>query len=95
MLQLSLFERAILPDGDDWRAVVRDSSDGTQNLLLTDWQLPELLSIVVVDGPAAPTDLRAVLKGVARDHLGVGDRELADIVFPDSAKVRPLSNLIA
>jgi uncharacterized protein (DUF1501 family) len=41
------------------------------------------------------TDLRAVFKGVAKDHLGVGDRELADIVFPDSAKLRPLSGLIA
>jgi uncharacterized protein (DUF1501 family) len=41
------------------------------------------------------TDLRAVLKGVAKDHLGVGDRELAEIVFPDSARLRPLSGLIA
>jgi uncharacterized protein (DUF1501 family) len=41
------------------------------------------------------TDLRAVFKGVAKDHLGVGDRELADIVFPDSARLRPLSGLIA
>lgn len=41
------------------------------------------------------TDLRAVLKGVAKDHLGLGDRELAEIVFPDSAGVRPLSGLIA
>jgi predicted phage baseplate assembly protein len=57
---LALFERASLPEGDDWRAIVRDSRDGTQNLVLTDWQLPELLSIVVVDAPAAPTDLAAV-----------------------------------
>jgi uncharacterized protein (DUF1501 family) len=41
------------------------------------------------------TDLRAVLKGVAMDHLGVGNRELAEIVFPDSAKLRPLPDLIA
>jgi len=41
------------------------------------------------------TDLRAVLKGVARDHLGVGDRELTEIVFPDSAKLSSLSGLIA
>jgi uncharacterized protein (DUF1501 family) len=32
---------------------------------------------------------------VAKDHLGLGDRELAEIVFPDSAGVRPLSGLIA
>jgi uncharacterized protein (DUF1501 family) len=41
------------------------------------------------------TDLRAVFKGVAKDHLGVGDRELAEIVFPDSARLPPLSGLIA
>jgi uncharacterized protein (DUF1501 family) len=40
------------------------------------------------------TDLRAVFKGVAKDHLGVGDRELAEIVFPDSARLPPLSGLI-
>jgi uncharacterized protein (DUF1501 family) len=41
------------------------------------------------------TDLRAVLKGIARDHLGLGDRELGDIVFPDSARLAPLAGLIA
>jgi uncharacterized protein (DUF1501 family) len=41
------------------------------------------------------TDLRAVLKGVARDHLGVGERELGDIVFPDSAGLRAVADLIA
>lgn len=40
------------------------------------------------------TDLRAVFKGVARDHLGLGVRELAEIVFPDSATVTPLDGLI-
>jgi predicted phage baseplate assembly protein len=57
---LGLFERARLPDGDDWRAVVRDPRDDTQNLRLSEWQLPELLSIVVVDGPEAPDNLRAL-----------------------------------
>jgi uncharacterized protein (DUF1501 family) len=41
------------------------------------------------------TDLRAVLKGVARDHLGVGERQLAEIVFPDSARFSSLPGLIA
>ena len=40
------------------------------------------------------TDLRAVLKGVIRDHLGLGERELAEIVFPDSAAVRPIAGLV-
>jgi predicted phage baseplate assembly protein len=59
VLGLNLFERARLPDGDTWRARTRDPNDGTQSLPLTPWQLPELLSVVVVDGPP-PDDLRAV-----------------------------------
>jgi uncharacterized protein (DUF1501 family) len=43
----------------------------------------------------APTaDLRAVLKGVLRDHLGLSERLLATEVFPDSAGVRPMDGLI-
>lgn len=57
---LNLFERARLPDGDDWRAVVRAPRDDSQTLELMDWQLPELLSIVVVDGQDAPDNLRAL-----------------------------------
>jgi uncharacterized protein (DUF1501 family) len=41
------------------------------------------------------TDLRAVLKGLARDHLGVGERVLAEVVFPDSARFSSLPGLIA
>lgn len=67
---LNLFERARLPDGDTWRAVVRSPADGTQTLSLSPWQLPELLSIVVVDGPDAPGDLRAVPNPFA-DELAV------------------------
>jgi uncharacterized protein (DUF1501 family) len=44
----------------------------------------------------APTiDLRAVLKGVLRDHLGLSERVLAARIFPDSIGVRPLDGLIA
>ena len=44
----------------------------------------------------APTmDLRAILKGVLHDHLGISERALADTVFPDSAKVKPAQGLIA
>ncbi len=39
-------------------------------------------------------DLRAVLKGVLRDHLRVEERRLAADVFPGSAGVRGLSGLI-
>jgi uncharacterized protein (DUF1501 family) len=44
---------------------------------------------------AATTDLRAVIKGVLRDHLGVSERTLGTTVFPDSLSVRPLDGLIA
>ena len=39
-------------------------------------------------------DLRAVWKGVLRDHLGVPERALADAVFPDSGGVAPLDGLV-
>ena len=38
-------------------------------------------------------DLRALFKGVLREHLGVPDRALDSSVFPDSAQVRPLRDL--
>jgi uncharacterized protein (DUF1501 family) len=41
------------------------------------------------------TDLRAVLKGVLKDHLRADERALADNVFPGSAGVKPLAGLIA
>jgi uncharacterized protein (DUF1501 family) len=39
------------------------------------------------------TDLRAVLKGLLRDHLRVEGSVLASSVFPDSADVAPMSGL--
>jgi uncharacterized protein (DUF1501 family) len=43
----------------------------------------------------APTlDLRALLKGLLADHLQVPPRALAESVFPDSAAVRPLRDLL-
>jgi uncharacterized protein (DUF1501 family) len=44
---------------------------------------------------AATTDLRAVIKGVLRDHLGLSERTLGTAVFPDSLSVRPLDGLVA
>jgi uncharacterized protein (DUF1501 family) len=40
-------------------------------------------------------DLRAVLKGVLRDHLRVPDAALAATVFPDSAAAKPVGGLVA
>jgi uncharacterized protein (DUF1501 family) len=39
-------------------------------------------------------DLRSVMKGVLRDHLGVPAAALDSQVFPDSAAVKPLSGLV-
>jgi len=43
----------------------------------------------------ATTDLRAVMKGVLKDHLRVDDRALATAIFPDSDAVAPMSGLLA
>jgi uncharacterized protein (DUF1501 family) len=40
------------------------------------------------------TDLRAVLKGLLRDHLRIEERVLASSVFPDSADAVPMSGLV-
>ncbi len=41
------------------------------------------------------TDLRAVIKGILRDHLRADERALASAVFPGSENVSPLGGLIA
>ena len=41
------------------------------------------------------TDLRAVLKGVLKDHLRIEDRTLADAIFPGSEAVAPMGGLLA
>ena len=40
-------------------------------------------------------DLRAVLKGLLRDHLRADERSLEMAVFPDSAAAKPLQGLLA
>jgi uncharacterized protein (DUF1501 family) len=40
------------------------------------------------------TDLRAVLKGVLKDHLRADDRALAQNVFPGSDAVKPMGGLV-
>jgi uncharacterized protein (DUF1501 family) len=41
------------------------------------------------------TDLRAVFKGLLKDHLRLDERVLADTVFPDSRTVKPMAGLLA
>jgi uncharacterized protein (DUF1501 family) len=40
------------------------------------------------------TDLRAVLKGLLKDHLRADDRVLAENVFPGSTGVKPMAGLV-
>jgi uncharacterized protein (DUF1501 family) len=42
----------------------------------------------------ATTDLRAVLKGLLRDHLRADERALAQNVFPGSDAVKPMAGLV-
>lgn len=44
----------------DWQPLPTTTADGAQVLGLQRWQLPELLSVVVIEGNAAPGNLRAV-----------------------------------
>lgn len=62
--------------------------------VIADW--PGLSVNKLHDGrDLKPTiDLRAVMKGVLRDHLRVAGPALATAVFPDSAAARPLEGLI-
>ncbi len=45
--------------------------------------------------PKPTTDLRAVLKGVLRDHPRVEERALATSIFPGSEAVAPMGGLLA
>jgi uncharacterized protein (DUF1501 family) len=63
--------------------------------VIADW--PGLAERALHEGrDLRPTrDLRTVLKGVLRDHLGVPTGTLSSSVFPSSAAVTPLGGLLA
>jgi uncharacterized protein (DUF1501 family) len=63
--------------------------------IVADW--PGLAANRLLDGRdlRPTTDLRALMKGILRDHLRVADGALAATIFPDSAAARPTSGLIA
>ncbi|MGZ5876224.1 MAG: DUF1501 domain-containing protein [Bradyrhizobium sp.] len=62
--------------------------------VISDW--PGLKPASLYEGRdlAPTTDLRAAIKGVLRDHLGLAERVLAERVFPDSAQVKPMQGLV-
>jgi uncharacterized protein (DUF1501 family) len=62
--------------------------------VIADW--PGLKAVNLYENrDLKPTiDLRAVLKGVLRDHLRVDERALAERVFPGSGGVQPMGGLV-
>ena len=63
--------------------------------VISDW--PSLKPASLYEGRdlKPTTDLRAVVKGVLTDHLGIGERVLAETVFPDSAASKPMRGLVS
>jgi uncharacterized protein (DUF1501 family) len=62
--------------------------------VIADWPSLKAASLYQNRDLAPTTDLRAVIKGVLADHLGLSERVLAQTVFPDSAAVKPMKGLI-
>jgi uncharacterized protein (DUF1501 family) len=62
--------------------------------VVADW--PGVAAAQLYDGRdlKPTTDLRAVLKGVLRDHLRVADAALGNSTFPDSAAVKAMGGLV-
>jgi len=52
--------RLFRQQGRDWQPLPAIAADGAQVLALQPWQLPELLSVIALEGAAAPNDLRAL-----------------------------------
>jgi uncharacterized protein (DUF1501 family) len=63
--------------------------------IIGDW--PTLRAAALYENrDTAPTlDMRALFKGVLRDHLGLERAQLDSVVFPGSAAVAPLEGLVA
>jgi len=63
--------------------------------VIADWPGLKPANLYQARDLAPTTDLRAVIKGVLHDHLGVSERVLAEAVFPDSATAKPMKGLLA
>ena len=63
--------------------------------MIADW--PSLKAERLYQGrDLYPTaDLRGVLKGLLSDQLGLSQKTLAEVIFPDSAGAAPMKGLIA
>ena len=63
--------------------------------VLADWPGLKVADLYEGRDLKPTTDLRAVMKGVLADHLGLNARTLADSVFPNTIGVKPVGGLIA
>jgi uncharacterized protein (DUF1501 family) len=63
--------------------------------VIADWPGVKAASLYENRDLKATTDLRAVLKGVLKDHLRLDERALAERVFPGSDGVKPMTGLVA
>jgi len=62
--------------------------------VIADWPGVKAANLYEGRDLAATTDLRAVLKGLLKDHLRVTDQALAENVFPGSADVKAMAGLV-
>ena len=62
--------------------------------VIADWPGLKTANLYHARDLAPTTDLRAILKGVLHDHVGLSERVLAQAVFPDSAAVKPGQGLV-
>jgi uncharacterized protein (DUF1501 family) len=62
--------------------------------VITDWPGVKVANLYENRDLKATTDLRAVLKGLLKDHLRADDRALAQNIFPGSEKVAPMAGLV-
>jgi uncharacterized protein (DUF1501 family) len=62
--------------------------------VIADWPGVKAANLYEGRDLAATTDLRAVLKGLLKDHLRVTDQALAASVFPGSADVKAMAALV-
>jgi uncharacterized protein (DUF1501 family) len=63
--------------------------------VVADWPGVKDASLYEARDLKPTTDLRAVLKGVLRDHVRVPERALDTNVFPDSGAAKPMPGLLA
>jgi len=63
--------------------------------IIGDWPTLQTSSLFENRDTAPTLDMRGLFKGVLRDHLGVDRAALDTVVFPGSATITPVANMIA